>query len=299
MIKFLCFALLIFCLSCGSSRSNYTTTSSTNSITTSSTPTVSEIETAENGLDLQALGALAKSAKNAEDLERLLNQPDSINNLDLDEDGNVDYISVTQFKDETNIAKGYSLTVDLGGGNVQEIATILLERDSATDKTIDVTVVGNEEIYGTDDYYSGTWDYADSSFSSWSYAAHPYYVSPYRYGVYPSYYSRYKTVRVGDYRSRLKTYKENSLFKKIASVVTKTKLTSPNFGKSAANIKAPLSKPTTAQTSFQKVFPSKTKPSTTSSSTYSSSKSSSSSSNKPYSSSSSKSSSTFRSSKRR
>lgn len=275
IFKLLGITLAIFCVSCGggnksytSSTSNtYTSTESTGAVvnTTPASPsstTTSGAATAESGLDLQALAELTKKAKNAEDLERLLNQPDSVNNLDLDEDGSVDYINVTEFKDGTQNAKGYSLSVDLGDGNIQEIATIQLERDNPSDKTIDVYVAGNEEIYGTDDYYAGTWNASDAAFSSWAYGSRPYYSSAYRRGFYPSSYSPFAVVALGGYRSKMQSYKGASTFKTIAAVATKTKLTSPNAGKVAANIKAPLSKPTVAQQSFQKLNPSRASRST-------------------------------------
>ena len=292
--------LLTFCAACGSTRSY--TPSNVSSAKTSPVANTSpvklstgEIESAEEGLDLQAVTALAKKAKNAEDLERLLNQPDSINNLDLDEDGKVDYISVTEYKDSTKTTKGFSLSVDLGGGNIQEVATIMLERDGAKDPTVDVAVNGNEEIYGTDDSYGGSWDYADSSFSSYAYGNHSYYSSPYHYGYYPSYYSPFAVTATSGYRTRMQPYRGNSSLTSRASAWLKTKLTSPNAGKSASNIKAPLSKPSVAQQTFQKTNPSRTvrtsSPSYSSSTTRSTSSSSSSSISRPSTSSSSSSSS--------
>ncbi|HEX8369630.1 MAG TPA: hypothetical protein VF604_13885 [Pyrinomonadaceae bacterium] len=274
--KLLGIILSIFCAACGSNSSSsssssssasdsstatngsgYVTKPSTDTTTNTTASTVSNVATAESGLDLQAVAELAKKAKNAEDFERLLNQPDGVNNLDLDEDGKVDYISVAEFKDGTKNAKGYSLAVDLGEENIQEIATIQLERDNPGDKTIDVYVAGNQEIYGADDNYAGSWDYSDSSFAAWSFGSRPYYSSTYRRGYYPSYYSAFAVVGLSGYRTKMQSYRAASPFKAVASVLTKAKLTSPNAGKVAANIKAPLSKPTVAQQSFQKTNPSR------------------------------------------
>ncbi|HEY0049398.1 MAG TPA: hypothetical protein VGB68_08950, partial [Pyrinomonadaceae bacterium] len=228
--------LSIFCAACGDSSSTpdtyttngggYITTTSTGTTINTTAPAVSNIATAESGLDLQAVAGLAKKAKNAEDFERLLNQPDGVNNLDLDEDGKVDYINVTEFKDGTKNAKGYSLSVDLGEDDIQEIATIQLERDHPNDKTIDVYLAGNQEIYGTDDYYAGSWDYPDSTFAAWSFGSRPYYSSTYRRGYYPSYYSSFAVVGLSSYRSKMQSYRAASPFKSIATVLTKAKLTS-------------------------------------------------------------------------
>ncbi len=262
-------SLFVGCSGGGSySSSNYSTNYST------ATTTPPETETAEKGLDLQAVTELAKKAKSAEDFEKLLNQPDSVNNIDLDEDGKVDYINVTEYKDSTQNAKGFSLSVDLGEGNIQEIATIMLERDGPKDETIDVYVAGNEEIYGTDDYYAGSWDYDDSPFSSWAYSSHSYYRSPYRYGVYPAAFTAFAVAGLVAYRSRIKNYKDSSPLKSVTTIASKSKLTSPNAGKSASNIKATLAKPTTAQQVFQKSNPSRASKTTSSSSTSSRSSSS-------------------------
>src|SRR6478609_166449 len=49
-----------------------------------------------DNLDLQSLGELVKQSGNAQDIENKLNSDGSINNLDLDGDGQVDYIKVNE-----------------------------------------------------------------------------------------------------------------------------------------------------------------------------------------------------------
>ena len=60
---------------------------------------------AVTGLDLQAVGDLFKDSKNLDEFEKNLNDPDNgINNLDLDNDGNVDYIrAVEKTADNTHL----------------------------------------------------------------------------------------------------------------------------------------------------------------------------------------------------
>lgn len=84
------------CFACSSSRSAYQPQPVSAPPSNPSTVTATS-NVPGQGLDLQALIGLTKQAKNAEELERLLNQPGSINNLDLDEDGNVDYIRVQEY----------------------------------------------------------------------------------------------------------------------------------------------------------------------------------------------------------
>ena len=94
----------------------------------------------EEGLDLTALTALAKQCRNAQELEQQLNTPGSINNLDLDGDGVVDYIHVKEYANGN--VHGFSLYVDKGGsGNIQEVATVEITQQQ---NTANVVVVGNQ-----------------------------------------------------------------------------------------------------------------------------------------------------------
>lgn len=82
---------------------------------------------ASEGLDLKAVGALLKKADTAEEFEQLLNSPaEGVNNLDLDQDGKVDYIRVTEYGNDK--VKGFSLTTQPASGETQELATIEVEK---------------------------------------------------------------------------------------------------------------------------------------------------------------------------
>ena len=94
-------------------------------------PRTTAVVTPDNGnigdnLNLQALGELVKKSNNAQEIEEKLNQANSINNLDLDGDGKVDYIKVTEYGQ--NGIKGFSFTVDLANGQKQEVATVELQQ---------------------------------------------------------------------------------------------------------------------------------------------------------------------------
>ncbi len=90
---------------------------------TVSEATVTVVSDAAEGLDLKALSEIIKEAESAEELEKKLNQKDGINNLDLNEDSKVDFISVTEYGNEKD-AHGFSLTVETAKGETQEIASI-------------------------------------------------------------------------------------------------------------------------------------------------------------------------------
>src|ERR1051325_6546687 len=60
---------------------------------------------AAEGLDLLAVGELFKDAKDLEGFEKSLNDPEvGVNNLDLDDNGDVDFIRVVEeVKDDTHL----------------------------------------------------------------------------------------------------------------------------------------------------------------------------------------------------
>src|SRR5215217_4056961 len=84
-----------------------------------------DILEARENLDLQAVGSLLERANNAEDFEYLLNSENGINNLDLNDDGYADYISVREFDDRYDDERGFSLFSQFGPDLIQEIATII------------------------------------------------------------------------------------------------------------------------------------------------------------------------------
>ncbi|HTY12518.1 MAG TPA: hypothetical protein VMF88_15755 [Bacteroidota bacterium] len=158
-------------------------------VTTTSTP-------AAAGLDLQAVTEIVKESKNAAEIEQKLNAPGGVNNLDVNGDGTVDYIRVTEYG-KGNM-RGFSLTVMDSTGAEHEIATVEIERGY---QSANVIVSGAPEYYGPGAYYTGVWAPADVVL--WVYLWHPHrwYYSPYHYGYYPAYYRPYRPVPYTAYRS--------------------------------------------------------------------------------------------------
>ncbi len=217
---------------------------------------VAVVSDAAEGLDLQALTEIVKSVKDAEDLEKRLNEPGGINNLDLNEDGKVDFISVTEYGNKED-AFGFSLTVQPDEGETQEIATIEIAKEG---DQADIEVRGNEQIYGPSSYYYGY--HPVGSFLLWSYLLrpHPYYVSPWYWGYYPGYYRTYVPVGRSVYSTRVGAVTKNSNATKATSsrMASKTGLSNPNKGKTAnKGITQRLRNPTATQKSFQSRNPSK------------------------------------------
>lgn len=98
-----------------------------------------------DNLDLYAVLDAFKSSNSVEEFEKKINnQSQKINNLDLDEDGNVDYIQVVD-NVEGN-AHALILRVDLSETETQDIAVIEVEKTA--EKTASIQIEGDKEIYG-------------------------------------------------------------------------------------------------------------------------------------------------------
>jgi hypothetical protein len=210
---------------------------------------------AASGLDLQAVGGLVQKAKDGADLERLLNDAKTgINNLDLDEDGKVDYIQVTEYGEGDN--RGFSLTVELSEEEEQEIATIDIEKTGT--ETATVQTHGNPNIYGNNHYYRSSFGLTDALLLGWMFSGNrPHYHSGWGYGNYPGNYNSYPPRSYDQYQRDIRNRTTSSTFKPSTTSTVSSQTISPNSGKTAKSIRAPLKNPTTAQKSFQTRNPSK------------------------------------------
>lgn len=209
---------------------------------------VQTIVPAAEGLDLKAVGELLKKAETAEELETLLNSPaQGVNNLDLNADGKVDYINVTEYGTEK--VKGFSLSTQPASGETQELATIEVEKVS--DKQAKMQIQGNEQIYGSNHYHHSSFGLTDMLIMSYLFRPHGFYGSPYGYGRYPGSYSSYATTSRSNYANRTRTATSGSSFQSSRSSTINSNTKSPNAGKSAKSVRAPLRNPSSSQKSFQ------------------------------------------------
>lgn len=168
---------------------------------------------AEN-LDLNAVAELFKDSENLEEFERALNDPEiGINNLDLDEDGYVDYIRVVeQVVDDTHVI---ILQVALGQDEFQDVATIEIEKTG--NENYNMQVRGNEVIYGTDYYISPVYVHVHHIYGwriiPWLFgpAYRPYY-SVFYFGYYPGWWVPYQPVVVHVYHARTERYTRRATF---------------------------------------------------------------------------------------
>jgi hypothetical protein len=104
-------------------------------------------EAGEN-LDLQAVMELFKEAETIEDFEKALNDSSNeVNNLDLNEDGEVDYIRIVEYVEGD--AHVLVLQVPLAENEYQDVATINIEKNN---EDWVLQAVGDPDLYG-EDYY--------------------------------------------------------------------------------------------------------------------------------------------------
>lgn len=275
------FILLVATLTFASCKENYNRYDNAQVVVNQPTISVTpEVANLGDNLNLQALGELVKNSTSAQDIEDKLNSNGSINNLDLDGDGSVDYIKVTEYGNGNQ--KGFSFTVDTAEGETQEIATIEVAKGS---NNAQMNIQGNQQLYGNNGYYQSNYSLTDMMIMSYLFSPHPYYHSPYRYGYYPSYYRSYRSTPYHSYRNRMSTTTRTTKITRTSRPNTTTRsISSPNANKSVSSVTTrakSLSTPTRSQKSFTTTSASRQRPSTSgfsnkrssgSSSNYSSSK---------------------------
>ncbi|MBL7740298.1 MAG: hypothetical protein JNK14_13870 [Chitinophagaceae bacterium] len=98
-----------------------------------------------DNFSLQGALAMFQKASSPEDFEKLLNSQDNnVNNLDLNEDGETDYIRVIDNSDKD--VHAFVLQAVISEKESQDIAVIELEKTG--DTTAVLQIVGDEDIYG-------------------------------------------------------------------------------------------------------------------------------------------------------
>jgi len=217
---------------------------------------------AKDNFDLERVGNLLERSDSPEDFERNLNSDDGINNLDLNGDGYVDYISVDEYRDRGEYERGLSMYTRYGPNDVQELGTIVFYRDDDRSPGARLLLTGNEQLYGDNRYYETNWvDKAIGIVSSLFRQRDNYYNSPYYYDNYPDYYQPYQVVDTPIYRSRILQVYPQPVFVYTTSPTffTKIKIKSPNNGLHLGQIYAKLAKPTKDQADFMRNNPGRPK----------------------------------------
>lgn len=153
-----------------------------------------------DNLDLEAVASLFGESKNLEDFEKRLNNPETqISNLDLNEDGEVDYLRVL----ETSQGDTYVVAIQavIGEDQFQDVATIDIEKDKKGKKTIQV--VGDVHMYGSNYIIEPVYVKPPVIFSFFWGALYRPWSSPFYWGHYPHYYHPWKPFPVFTYRKHV------------------------------------------------------------------------------------------------
>ncbi|MFT5780226.1 MAG: hypothetical protein ACI837_003187 [Crocinitomicaceae bacterium] len=165
-----------------------------------------------DNLDLNGVLELFEESEDIEDFERKLNtESNGVNNLDLDGDGEVDYIRVVDHADSSS--HSFALQVPLSEDESQDVAVI--EMDAVDDETVNLQVIGDAELYG-EDYMLEPMDEKNPSVvvnvNAWRPVRHIYgpryvvYASPYRYRHHPRWFKPWKRVAWRVYHPRVMRY---------------------------------------------------------------------------------------------
>jgi hypothetical protein len=248
------FTISLFLTACSSSQTDETVYTDQNpEIVTENETYPDETEyVAKENLDLKSVGDLLQRADNAEEFEYLLNNEDGVNNLDLNGDGYTDYISVAEDDDRYDDQRGFTLFDRFGPDEIQEIASIIFDRNQADASGARILLRGNEQIYGDDNYYETNWlDKSLAIAGSLFGERNNRYESPYYYDNYPENYEPYRVVETPVYRTRIREYYPEQVFIQTNNpTITNIRIRSPYRDKSINKIYAKLAKPNREQLEF-------------------------------------------------
>jgi hypothetical protein len=157
----------------------------------------------DQDLDLNAVASLFGDSGDLYDFEKRLNDPYyQISNLDLNNDGYVDYLRVI----ETVDGNFHLIVIQavIGNRRYQDIATIEVSKNY---KQIYVQIVGDTYIYGPNYIIEPNYYYEPEIFKIfWQPRYYNAYYSRYRWRHYPSYYRAWRPVPVPYYHRHIRKH---------------------------------------------------------------------------------------------
>ena len=180
-----------------------------------------------DNFSLEGALELFKQSESPEDFEKKINEEDNyINNLDLNQDGKIDYIKVIDNVDGN--AHALVLQTDINEKESQDIAIIEMEKTG--ENKVVLQIVGNEDLYGADTYVEPVSEESNTTnvivvnnttpaaptvvVNVWTwptvrYIYGPHYhiwISPWRWGYYPYYWRPWRPHPWRYYHSRTVHY---------------------------------------------------------------------------------------------
>ncbi|MFY7810309.1 MAG: hypothetical protein ACOVQ2_01125 [Flavobacterium sp.] len=156
-----------------------------------------------DNLDLRAVASIFGESRNLEDFERRLNDPSlQISNLDLNNDGRVDYLRVIEtIEARTNLIVVQAV---LGRDMFQDVATLELERNRR--KNMVVQIVGNPYFYGNNYIYEPVYVTRPIIYDYFWVRNYRPYCSPWSWDYYPNYFISWNTFPIYSYRNHINIY---------------------------------------------------------------------------------------------
>ena len=151
-------------------------------------------------LDLKAVASIFAESKDIEDFEKKLNDPETqISNLDLNEDGEVDYLRVM----ETSKGDTHLVTIQavIGEDQFQDVATIDVEK-KGKDQT-QIQVVGDVYMYGPGYIIEPVYVHPPVIYLFFWGAFYRPWHSPFYWGHYPPYYRPWRPYPSYRYRKNV------------------------------------------------------------------------------------------------
>jgi hypothetical protein len=153
-----------------------------------------------DNLDLNAVASIFGDSENLEDFERQLNDPHNrISNLDLNEDGYIDYLRVIETSSERNSLVVIQAVLD--PDIYQDVATIEIER--VNNGSPRIQIVGDAYIYGTNYIIEPVFYRTPLIFSFFWGPRYSPWISPYHWDYYPRWYSHYRPYSPFKYRRHI------------------------------------------------------------------------------------------------
>lgn len=156
-----------------------------------------------DNLDLNAVSSIFAESKDLEDFENRLNDPDNrISNLDLNEDGYVDYLRVVETTNDRNSLVVIQSVLDKDV--YQDVATIEIERENSGFHR--VQVIGDPWIYGANYIVEPVFVRPPLIFSFFWGPRYVAWHSPFYWGFYPRWFYSYRPYSTHRYCRHVNVY---------------------------------------------------------------------------------------------
>jgi hypothetical protein len=156
-----------------------------------------------DNLDLNAVASIFGQSKDLQDFEYRLNDPDNrISNLDLNNDGYVDYLRVVEDSNDQNSLIVIQAVLDKDV--YQDVATIEIQREP--DGNHHVQIVGDSWLYGTNYIIEPMFVRPPLIFSFFWGPRYEAWISPFYWDYYPRWFYSYRAFPTFRYRRDVSMY---------------------------------------------------------------------------------------------